>query len=80
MEKKFKTNLKEPTTLGDFLTWAHKNKCWLRGFESIRRDSNPIKGDGWSFQLCTSLGFVSDEEINKVVPEKTAGEWDYWGR
>jgi hypothetical protein len=35
MKRKFKTNLKEKTTLGDFLTWAHKNKWWLRGFESI---------------------------------------------
>ena len=80
MKKKFKANLTEATTLGDFLVWAKKNKWWLRGFEGIDRSNNFSKGEGWSFQHCTSLGFVSDVEINTVVPEKTAEEWDRWGR
>ena len=71
--------LKIKTTLGDFLTWATKNNWWLRGFESINRTEND-RDRGWGFEHCTSICFVSDEEINKVVPEKTTEEWDYWGR
>lgn len=71
---------KKKTTLGDFLTWAKKNKWWFRGFEDIYRTETRTKGGGWGFTHCTSTGFVSDEDINKEVPEKTAEEWDAWGR
>jgi len=75
-----KDTLKKTTTLGDFLTWANKNNWWLRGFESIYRTETLAKGRGWGFTHCTSMCFVSDEEINKEVPEKTAEEWEAWGR
>ena len=70
------------TTIGDFLTWATRSdSCytWIRGFESIRRVDNEI-AHGWGYTYCTMIGFVSDEDINKEVPEKTAEEWEAWGR
>ena len=66
----------EPVILGDFLAWAIKNKYWIRGFESIDRNNEY----GWSFVWATQCGFVSDEDIRKVVPAKTAKQWDCWGR
>ena len=69
------------TSLGDFLAWSRKNKWWLRGFEGIHRvDEDFGKGTGWGFTHCTSMGFVSDADINSEIPEKTAMEWGRWGR
>ena len=61
--------LRKNTTIGDFLTWATKKEWWLRGFEDIHRVENN-RGRGWGFIHCTSICFVSDEDINKEVPEK----------
>jgi len=77
-------NRKEDIILGDFLAWAKKNGWWLRGFESIHKsfvfNKDGTKKDGWSFQWATQCGFVSDEDIRKVIPKKTASQWDCWGR
>lgn len=77
-------NRKEDVILGDFLAWARKNGWWLRGFESIHKsfvlNKDGTKKEGWSFQWATQCGFVSDEDIRKVIPKKTASQWDIWGR
>jgi len=73
-------NRKENVILGDFLAWAKKNKWWIRGFESIVRTKNGAGQEGYSFQWATQCGFVSDEDIRKVIPKKTAREWMAWGR
>ena len=77
-------NRKENVILGDFLAWAKKNHWWSRGFESIHKshvfNKDGTKKDGWSFVWATQCGFVSDEDIRKVIPKKTASQWDCWGR
>lgn len=73
-------NRKEEVILGDFLAWAIKNKWWIRGFESIVRTKNGTGQDGWHFQWTTQCGFVTDEDIRKVIPKKSASQWDCWGR
>jgi hypothetical protein len=78
--KEKEKNRKEDIILGDFLAWALKNKWWIRGFESIVRTKNGYGQDGWSFVWATQCGFVTDEDIRKVIPKKTANQWDCWGR
>ena len=86
MKKRIKEELEkeknrtEEVILGDFLAWAIKNKWWIRGFESIIKTKNGAGQDGYSFQWATQCGFVTDEDIRKVVPKKTASQWDCWGR
>ena len=80
---------KEEVILGDFLAWAIKQKYWIRGFESIHKtkaENGPITKDhpkgesGWSFVWATQCGFVSDEDIRKLIKPKTNSQWDCWGR
>jgi hypothetical protein len=82
--KEQEKNRHEDVILGDFLAWARKNGWWLRGFESIHKsfvfNKDGTKKDGWSFQWATQCGFVTDEDIRKVIPKKTASQWDCWGR
>lgn len=77
-------NRKEDVILGDFLAWAKKNGWWLRGFESIHKshvfNKDGTKKDGWSFVWATQCGFVSDEDIRKVIKKKTSEQWLAWGR
>jgi hypothetical protein len=80
IKKYIKRSRKEEVILGDFLAWALKNKWWIRGFQSIIRTKNGYGQDGWSFVWTTQCGFVTDDDIRKVIPNKTTKQWECWGR